>query len=364
MAARRPGWREARHDPFRARPRLPDLGDRAPLDGRRPRVLAHVHKYPPGHNAGAEVMLHAMLRHLIAAGWDARVLATEYRGRPYALDGVMVTDAGRDADLAEPYRWCDVAVTHLDATRRAIPWARKGRPLVHVVHNHAQLSHHRVRPGDASLVVWNSRWVAEHWASWPGRSIITRPPVLSSDYRVADDRHQRERVTLLNLYTPKGAPLFWRMARQRPDLAFLGVRGAYGLQDVPDRVPVNVEVIDNTPAVVADVYARTRVLVVPSSYESWGRVAVEAMASGIPVIAAPTPGLREALTCCDGTPAALFADTGSDQAWLDALASLDVRRTYRRWSDLARRRSAELDVIAGLDLEAWRSALAALAGIR
>ena len=36
----------------------------------------------------------------------------------------------------------------------------------------------------------------------------------------------------------------------------------------------------------------------PSQEETWGRVAIEAISSGIPVIANPTEGLREALDYC------------------------------------------------------------------
>ncbi|MBQ1163612.1 glycosyltransferase, partial [Streptomyces sp. A73] len=43
------------------------------------------------------------------------------------------------------------------------------------------------------------------------------------------------------------------------------------------------------------VYGRTRVLLMPRSYESWGRAGCEALASGIPVEAHPTPGLCESL---------------------------------------------------------------------
>lgn len=351
-------------DPYRATRRVPDLPERIPLDGRRPRVLAHVHMYSPHHNAGAEVMLHTMLRDLERRGWDVQVIATQYRGRPYESDRVKVEQSPIDRALPPFYEWADVVVTHLDATRAAMAWARRGRPLVHVVHNHRQLEHHKVRPADAALVVWNSRWVEAEHRGWGGDTMIVRPPVFAADYQTDNPRRfQRGTFTLLNLAEAKGGPLFWRLARQRPRRGFLGVLGSYAGQHVPppEAMPRNGKVIENTPN-VREVYAGTRVLLVPSSYESWGRVAVEAMASGIPVVAHPTPGLLEALTLDDGEPAAIFADRDSDAAWLEALDRLEDRGEWDRWSALARRRSAELDRVAAADLEAFAGRMLDLAG--
>lgn len=346
-------------DPYRARHRPGTLPPRLPLEGRAPRVLAHVHMYPPIHNAGAEMMLHAMLVDLTARGWEAEVVAAQYDGDPYVLDGVRVHAAPGDIALGDHYEQADVVVTHLDVTRHAIAWARRGRPLVHIVHNHRQLDHHRVRPGDCSLAVWNSEWVAGHYPGWPGRSMIVRPPVSSHHYATPRTR-QATRVTLLNLNEQKGGPLLFRLARQRPDLRFLAVRGAYGGQEVPAVVPGNVLVADNTPN-ARGLYTATRVLLVPSAYESWGRVAVEAMASGIPIVAHPTPGLLESCTLADGRPAVIFADRDSDQQWLDALRQLDDPHEYNRWAGLARQRSGELDAVTAADLDAFAAAMWELA---
>lgn len=349
-------------DPYRATRRVPNLPPRAPLDDRQPRLLAHVHLYPPGHNAGAEVMLHTMLRHLAADGWEVQVVATQYRGQPYTWQGVPVEATPIDRDLPRFYTWADVVLTHLDATRSAMAWARRGRPLVHLVHNHRQLAHHHVLPERAQLVVWNSEWVKAEHGGWSGETMIVRPPVFSADYATsAWQRFDRGTVTLLNLAEAKGGPLFWRLARQRRDLRFVGVRGSYAGQHEPPTGLANATVLDNTPD-VAGIYQRTRVLAVPSSYESWGRVAVEAMASGIPVIAHPTPGLLEALTLADGGPAAIFADRDSDAAWGAALRRLDDRREWERWSARSRARSAELDLVAADDLAAFTVAMRHLAG--
>lgn len=298
------------------------------------KLAALVHAYPPEHNAGAEWMLHSILRWLVRRGHAATV-AVGSTFHAAELDGVRIVDEAEFPTIASE---ADVLLTHLDRTQRATRVAGElGRPLVHLVHNDAQLAFHRVERAD--LVVINSRWLA-HALRWPGPTIIVHPPVFADDYRAAaaPPPAAREYVTLLNLTGPKGGPLLFRLAELEPGRRFLAVRGAYGVQEVPRRPPRNVDVIPNTPNVVADVYARTRVLLVPSSYESWGRVAIEAAANGIPVIAHPTPGLVESLDT-----AGLFAQRHRPDEWRRALTWLDDPANYRRASLDAAERALELD---------------------
>src|SRR5690606_34956091 len=125
------------------------------------------------------------------------------------------------------------------------------------------------------LAVFNSQWLADR-VGWPHPQIIVRPPVGQDDYRTTPGDH----VTMVNLTASKGCEVFYEVARRRRDDRYLGVIGAYGHQIVR-RLP-NVEIAAHTGNMRDDVYARTRVLLMPSDYESWGRVAVEAIVSGIP----------------------------------------------------------------------------------
>lgn len=249
------------------------------------KVGALVHMYPPMHNAGAEHMLHAILSEMVRGGIDCAVTVEltsggRYSGDPYVLDGVQV--GTRDV-LAG----CDVLLTHLDRTPEAETFAlANGIPLAQIMHNHQ-------RPGLAKhcqLAVYNSHWIA---AEYPTRgcshSVVMHPPVWPATYRVQPG----DSVTLVNLSRAKGAPLFYELAAAMPDTHFLGVRGAYGSQVEPRRL-ANLEVLP-TQTDMRVVYQRTRVLVMPSTYESYGRCAIEAAVSGIPTVANGTPGLREAL---------------------------------------------------------------------
>ena len=128
------------------------------------------------------------------------------------------------------------------------------------------------------------------------------------------------------------------MAIRLPSHKFLGVRGGY-FKDKQVVMPrPNVKIIGNTSNMKEDVWQRTRVLLMPSDYESYGMVGVEALASGIPVIAARTPGLVESLG--DG---GIFVDGFSIQAWKNAITKLDNPRLYQEASQRALRRSLEID---------------------
>lgn len=260
------------------------------------RVLGHFHLYPPGHNAGAEWMAHSILTRFLPAA-EVRVLTTFPPRRRDSFEGVSVEYVPRQGAVMAEYQRASIAVTHLDASGAAMRQARRTRtPLVHLVHNHRQLAHNGVRPDVAQLVVWNSEWLAD--PEWQGESMVVVPPVWLDRFESVTPG---DCVTLVNLTEAKGAPVFFHLAELFPDVPFLGVRGAYGVQAIPDVLPPNVTIIPNQRDIRV-VYDRTRVLLMPSTYESFGRVGVEAAACGIPTIASDTPGLLEAGVACANLP--------------------------------------------------------------
>jgi len=236
----------------------------------------------------------------------------------------------------------EVIMTHLDVTRKAIDLSRRhGRPLVHVVHNDRQLRFHSVRPNEAALVVANSDWIQDA-IKWTGPTTVVYPPTPLMDYRLPDNKG--DSVVLINLTQQKGALVFYDLARRNPDIKFLGVRGAYGIQEPPPTLP-NLTIEDHTPD-VKSIYSRARIVLMPSWYESWGRVAVEAACSGIPSITSPTPGLAE--SNCGYLK---FRPDRPDE-WNEALRVLwNDEREWGRASQYAALRAAQLDKINQVQLK-------------
>lgn len=301
------------------------------------RLHALIHKSPPLHNAGAEHFFHAMAKWLVARGHEVSATVAHADGE-WELDGVCYVGEARPSE--GPIHHADILLTHLDQTRIAAWHATRNRkPLVHLLHNHNQLNFHRVKLSEAQLVVFNSCWL-QRAVRWQGPTIVCRPPVFAKDYRV---KRTGDACVLVNLSEAKGGRLFWELARAEPQRRFIGVLGAYGEQIVPKDIPGNVEVWENR-ADARDFYREARVILMPSDYESWGRVAVEAAASGIPTIAHATPGLLEALG-----PAAMFCDRNQPADWQWVLRKLDDPRHYDDARQEALWRSAVLDPVSDLE---------------
>lgn len=334
----------------------------APGGAARPlKIVARFHAFPPEHNAGAEHMLVSMLRPLVDRGHDVSVWLSRY-GRAhqeYEYRGIKVIPLESRLDFPTAVRGADALVAHLETVPATASLARGyGKPLVVVCHNTHRPTFRDAAAGGTALAVYNSLWMereaelffAEYPKSIrPSNSLIVRPPVFADEYATKPGKA----ITLINCNPEKGGKVFEALARRMPDQHFLAVRGAYGQQLIPE-LP-NVEVIENVDgqSMREQVYARTRVLLMPSSYESWGRAGCEALASGIPVIAHPTPGLCESLG-----EAGIFVDRADIDGYEAVLRKLQTAAEYRLASKRAKARSAELDPTA--DLAAWCGAVEAL----
>ncbi|MEZ3180808.1 glycosyltransferase [Streptomyces pimonensis] len=345
-AARRP---TSASPPAPARPALTP----APEAPSRVQVVAWVHYGVPYRRAGSETMLHTMMRALHQAGVSVAVVCSDMPEAPasWHVDGVPYLHL--DAEAAEDFlrtAGARVVVTHHDYATRAIGHARTigARPVL-LVHSDFDIAAQGLI-AHPDLAVYNTQWVLKSLAARYLEvdqipRLVIHPPVNPAEHRApATGRH----VTLVNLNRHKGVDTWRAAARALPRLPFLGVTGGHGPQVLTPRL-ANTRIIPQTSDMRRHVWAQTRVLLMPSVYESYGLAAVEALASGIPVIAHPTPGLREALA-----DAAVFLDRSDFRAWKAMVRELYQATARRgRLVAAARERSALLGQQSRTELAAW-----------
>lgn len=313
------------------------------------RIAAVVDKYLPGHG-GAQVMLHALLRHATANGHEVRAVVlrkSPFAPERYTIDGVDVAFAA--ADLSAAVAGVDAIVTQDGAALVAADLAgRTGAHLVQVVHDtstRVSVSLPVTRP---DLVVFNTRWVGKHYAHHRLHSVVVHPPVATSADPGQLDRG--DAVCLMNLRTSKGVDVLYDLAERAPEISFLGVIGGYGEQIIRHDLP-NVEIVPFAND-ARQIWARTRVLLAPSWYEGYGMRCVEAMQYGIPVIASPIAGLREALG-----DAAVFVDRDTIDEWLARVHLLGRSAEYDRLSRISVERFEKCVHTTSVELAAWARAL-------
>lgn len=333
-----------------------------PLAGQPVKVVAWIHYGVPYRRAGSETMLHTMMRALAAAGLPVLVVCSSMPEAPPAweVDGVPYVRLGtQPAELFLTRMRPHVLITHHNYAARATQVARRigARPVM-LIHSDLHYSA-RSLAARPDLIVLNTRWVRDSLAPRYREvtdlpTLVVRPPVWPEEHRAEPGG---DRVTLVNMSADKGVETWRAVAGALPALPFLGIAGAHG-QQLTQPCPPNARIIGQTSDMRRDVWARTRVLLMPSLYESYGMAAAEALASGIPVIAHPTPGLREALG-----EAALFLDRADTAAWTDAVGEL-YRDGPRRAAavDAALARSAYLADRARRELAVWADTVRELTG--
>lgn len=312
-------------------------------------ILFSIHLYPPKHNCGAEYMAHAIAKHLQSKGHQVKVLlhqANHYRiTNNYVFDGVDVFPPNQNV-IDNLMRWSNAIITHLDYTHWTIGAASMyKKPVFHLIHN----SHKYPEIENAhypQYVVYNSNWIKKD-LNYKWDNFTLTPPVDFRDYDLGKDSEANDYITLINLNENKGGKIFEQIARALPKKRFLGVLGSYDEQIIPKYE--NVKILPNSSN-IKPIYGMTRVLLMPSKYESWGRTATEAMANGIPVICSEADGLKE--NC--GYAGTYIKNRDNVQSWIEAITKLDDKKTYSELSRKSRKRAKDHDPRKALDeFELW-----------
>lgn len=292
--------------------------------------------YPPGSRVGAWLATHECLRALVARGHDVKVHRYLSHGPDYELEGIAVSGG---YGIEDSVKEADVVLSHLGDDGLAAKLAHEhGKPLVRMVHGWCPGARERLHGCD--LAVFNSEAARAEFSN--GEPHIVVHPVTRPEMHRVPMTLGQQAFTLVNL--AKGGELFRLLALSFPDVWFLGVRGGYGRQAF--QMPRNVTVRQMTLDMREDVWQHTRVLLMPSERETWGMVGVEALCSGIPVIAADTPGLMESL----GDGAYRFLDCLDLEGWQRAVENLrdpDIwaaaaKRARARWREIEAEQPAGL----------------------
>ena len=324
------------------------------------KILSFCPRYIPVLSGG-ETAAHGLHRALAARGHQVSVVtstqAVDRRVRKL-VDGVEVFH-GRIRPTHARYveeRQPDILLAQFEMSIPTIRFAvDAGLPvaiLCHGPYGYTELAEAGLAQA-VDLFVFNSVFLLS-LANRNVHHVVVSPPV--DRVRVkAPAGLERRFITLVSLFVNKGPHIFYALVRQLRDRPFLGVKGAYGEQQI-EPLP-NVEIRETTPD-VGRVYGQSRIVLMPSAEESFGLVAGEAQSNGVPVIASDLPSLRESLG--DG---ALFVEREDVAAWADAIRRLDDPGFYAEMSRRAlgnaarfdvNRDVAVLEVVLGAMLERWR----------
>lgn len=315
-------------------------------------------------------MLHDLMKVLVAEGHDcSAVMIGQKEIKVREVDGVSI-HLQRAENIGSLAREADLLITHLGGTGAALKARRLyGKPLVQLIHNTSEYTIGFLGAG-CELAIYNSLWIADHHAKksdsqlvkvWQGMnrstvqkrsqmvwpSIVVRPPTQGPFLGGASPSGS---ISLINLTPNKGPEIFYDLAHMNPSMQFLGTVGGYEESKHDIRQMMNVRHHPHTDD-MDDIYRQTSVLIMPSIYESYGRVAVEAMRYGIPVIGSNTPGLSE---CLDGR-----THERTSEAFNRALH--EVLDDYEIRSSIAAHRYKELEKQTKTDLQVFASKIKELA---
>lgn len=317
-------------------------------------LVALSHGYPPLWNMGGEVSLH---RTLIAARGEKIVLtATD---KPYTFEGVRVEQINTPnvLDIKAAPKPIAEQVKALGGTivvgQNELSLAAVGAAnlidAVSIVNVHTPPQYgNGIREAMrlTDYAIYNTEVAAKEWGE--PKALVVHPPInaMPSNTSTKGDAY-----TLLSSLRNKGVETVLELAKIYPDKRFIIVRSpaepTHGLPDIEARAALlpNVELHPRVPPEEVDKYLKqTRILLVPSRYETYGMSAIEAAGYGIPTVHVDTPHVREGIG--DG---AILVPGLNVEATAQGIETIE--RNYEAYSLNARKRAEWLAARQAIELE-------------
>lgn len=301
-------------------------------------LTAFLHGYPPDWSMGGEISTHRTLNTVPGATVFAQT-ATE----GYTFDNVTVLPSSgptrKDIIADAESVGSRILYAHSTLSRNTVQAARRLRiPSILAVHAPPRFAADIRQARHASTVrLYNTEAARRDWHEPNGW--LLHPPVGIPQEEVGG---VRDALTLTSSLLNKGVNQTLELARKWPHRRFIIVRSpAHGTHGSPDFEETaasldNVEVWDRLhPSRMSELWAETRVLLVPSRYETYGLSAIEAAWHGIPSVHVNTTHVREGI----GTAARLIYSQTLEELE-DAVT--EVEGDYTRWAAIAHSRAHEL----------------------
>lgn len=309
-------------------------------------IVALSHGYPPLWNMGGEVSLHRTIK---ALNGEKNVLTKT--DEKYVFEGVNVYKINTPDVLdiySDPYPIAKqlmdldarVVIGQNELSLPAVLAAKKAEAVsivnVHTPPKYGRGIHEAMLSAD--YAIYNTKAAAKEWGE--PRALVVHPPInpVSGNFNANGDAY-----TLLSSLVNKGVEVVLELAKKYPDKRFIIVRSpaekTHGLPNLEKRVAQlpNVELHPRVaPEEVYKYLEQTRILLVPSRYETYGMSAIEAAGYGIPSIHVDTPHVREGI----GDAAILIPPLDTDAA---ANGIKLIESNYSEYSDRARQKAEFLE---------------------
>lgn len=317
-------------------------------------VAALSHGYPPLWNMGGEVSLHRTMK---AIREDKVVLTAT--NEPYTFEGVRVENINTPdvldiranprpiaAQLTEQNARIVIGQNELSlaAVRAASMIDAISIVNIHTPPRYGANLREAMRLSD--YAIYNTQVAANEWGE--PDALVLHPPIspMPDNFNTNGDAY-----TLLSSLRNKGVEVVLELAARYPDKRFIIVRSpaepTHGLPDLEARAALlpNVELKPRVPPEEVHKYLeQTRILLVPSRYETYGMSTIEAAGYGIPTVHVDTPHVREGI----GAGAILVPalDVEATAAGIDM-----IEASYAQCSENARDRAEWLHKRQDIELD-------------